>query len=83
VRIGSKVNLVISSGNNSGKTLLPNLKEMSLDKARYVLDSLGFTVGEITSLQVSNKLPNTVLDIIPRAGEYLEAGTAVNLTVAE
>jgi serine/threonine-protein kinase len=83
VRIGSSVNLIISSGNNSGKTLLPNLKEMSLDKARHVLDSLGFVVGEITSLQVSNKLPNTILDVVPRAGEYLEAGTTVNLTVAE
>jgi serine/threonine-protein kinase len=83
VRIGSKVNLVISSGNSSGKTLLPNLKEMSLDKAKHVLDSLGFVAGEIISLQIDDKLPNTVLDLNPKAGEYLEAGAIVDLTVAE
>jgi serine/threonine-protein kinase len=83
VRIGSKVDLIISSGSFRGKTMLPNLKEMSFERVRHVLDSLGFIVGEINSVETVDKLPNTVLDSSPKPGEYLEAGTAIDLTVAE
>ena len=83
VRIGSKIDLIISSGNSSGKILLPNLKEMSLDKARAIIDSLGFRTGEITTIQIEDKLPNTVLEMTPKPGEFLETGTAIDLTVAE
>ncbi len=83
VRIGSKVDLVISSGNSSGKTLLPNLREMSLNRATAVIDSLGFKLGGVITIQVEDKLPNTVLELNPKPGEYLEAGTVIDLTVAE
>jgi len=83
VRIGSRVDIVISSGNSDGKVLLPNLREMSLDKAKETIQSLGFKVGEITTVPHDNKLPNTVLDLNPKPGEYLEEGTVIHLTVAE
>jgi serine/threonine-protein kinase len=83
VRIGSRVDLVISSGNSQGKVLLPNLREMSLDKAMETIQSLGFKVGEITAVPHDKKLPNTVLELNPKQGEYLEIGTVIDLTVAE
>ena len=83
VRIGSKINIIISSGNSSGKTLLPNLREMSFERAKTVIDSLGFSLGEITVIQIEDKLPNTVLELNPKPGEYLESGTIINLTIAE
>jgi len=83
VRIGSKINIIISSGNSSGKILLPNLREMSLSKAEAVIDSLGFKIGSIIIIQLEDKLPNTVLELNPKPGEYLEAGTSIDLTVAE
>jgi serine/threonine-protein kinase len=83
VRIGSQVDIVISSGNSSAQTLLPNLREMSLNRATAIIDSLGFRLGEISTIQLEDKLPNTVLDLNPKPGEYLEAGTEINLTVAE
>jgi len=83
VRIGSKINIIISSGNSSGKILLPNLRQMSLSRAQVVIDSLGFKLGSIITLQVEDKLPNTVLELNPKPGEYLEAGTSIDLTVAE
>jgi serine/threonine-protein kinase len=83
VRIGSRVDLVISSGNSQGKVLLPNLREMSLDKAMETIQSLGFKVGEITTVPHEKKLPNTVLELNPKQGEYLEIGTVIDLTVAE
>jgi len=83
VRIGSRVDIVISVGKNVGKILLPNLQGMSLIKAREILNSLGFELGEITSEQVADKLPNTVLELTPKPGEYLESGTTINLKVAE
>jgi len=83
VRIGSRVDIVISSGNSQGKVLLPNLREMSLDKAMEIIKSLGFNVGKITTVPHENKLPNTVLELNPKQDEYLEIGTVINLTVAE
>jgi serine/threonine-protein kinase len=83
VRIGSRVDIIISSGNSSGKILLPNLREMSLHRATAVIDSLGFRLGGIITIQVEDKLPNTVLELNPKPGEYLETGTAIDLTVAE
>ena len=83
VRIGSKINIIISSGNSSGKILLPNLREMSLSRAQEVIDSLGFKLGNITMLLLEDKLPNTVLELNPKPGEYLEAGASIDLTVAE
>jgi len=83
VRIGSKVDIVISSGNNSGKILLPNLREMSLVRATAIIDSLGFKLGGVIVMQLEDKLPNTVLELSPKPGEYLEAGTEIDLTVAE
>jgi len=83
VRIGSKVNIIISSGNSSGKILLPNLREMSLSRAQAVIDSLGFKLGNVISIELGDKLPNTVLELNPKPGEYLEAGSSIDLTVAE
>jgi len=83
VRIGSRVDIIISSGNSQGKVLLPDLREMSLDKAMETIQSRGFKVGEIIIVPHENKLPNTVLELSPKQGEYLEIGTVINLTVAE
>jgi serine/threonine-protein kinase len=83
VRIGSKIDIIISSGNSLGKILLPNLRGTSLSRAQEVIDSLGFKLGNIITIQLEDKLPNTVLELSPKPGEYLEAGTLVDLTVAE
>jgi len=83
VRVGSRVDIIISSGNSSGKILLPNLREMSLNRAIAVIDSLGFKLGGVITIQLEDKLPNTVLELSPRPGEYLEIGTEIDLTVAE
>ncbi|MCL2101067.1 MAG: PASTA domain-containing protein [Fibromonadales bacterium] len=82
-RIGSRVNIIVSSGNSSGKVLLPNLREMSLGRAMAVIDSLGLTLGNVTNMPSEDKLPNTVLTLNPMPGEYLEPGTTIDLTVAE
>lgn len=83
VRIGSQVNIVVSSGNSSGKILLPNLREMSLSRATAVIDSLGFKLGNVIFTQSEDKLPNTVLALSPMSGEYLDPETSIDLTVAE
>jgi len=83
VRIGSKVDVIISSGNSRDKALLPNLKGMSLENARQVLDSLGFVIGDIATMEAEDKLPNTILELNPKPGEYLDYGTEINLTIAE
>lgn len=83
VRTGTKVDIVVSARNSSGKVLLPNLIDLSVDKAKEIIDSLGFNLGNLTYIQAENKLPNTVLTINPKSGEYLEKGTEINITVAE
>jgi len=83
VRVGSKVNIIISSGKKSGKTLLPNLREMSLGSATELIDSLGFKLGQVVYMQLEDKLPNTVVEMTPKPGEYLDPETEINLTVVE
>lgn len=83
VRIGSRIDIVVSSGKSSGKTLMPNLRDMSLSRAIAAIDSLGFKLGDVITIQSEDKLPNTVLELDPKPGEYLESGATINLTVAE
>jgi beta-lactam-binding protein with PASTA domain len=81
VKVGSTVDLVISSGVGSG-IYLPNFIGRSMESAKGKIDSLGFVVS-IEEVQDEKKdvLPNTVLNQIPLGGEYLKEGEKVVLKV--
>ncbi len=83
VRMGEKVDIVISVGSRGGQAMLPGLLDLSMDKAFHILDSLELKVGVVTRKNGSGKLPNTVLEQSPRSGEYLAPGSKVDLTVAD
>lgn len=83
VRMGKKVDIVLSAGKSKGKIILPSFVELSMEQAFQKIDSLGFTLGKVVRLTETGKLPNTVLEQKPRSGEYLAPGTQVDLTIAD
>lgn len=82
VRVGDTVQLVISQGVRANREMLPDLTDLSLEQANQVLLELGFVLGEVEK-ESAQKLPNTVLQHYPMAGEYLLLGDTVRLTVVE
>jgi serine/threonine-protein kinase len=83
VRVGDRVDIIVSAGEKSGKNILPNVVGVSLEQAQMSLDSAGFLVGEIERVSDKEHLPNTVLSQEPQASEYLESGSSINLKVVE
>jgi len=83
VRVGTRVDIIVSSGKKSGKTLLPSLLDMSLSKATELIDTLGFKLAQVIYVQLEDKLPNTVVEMSPKPGEYLDPETEIDLTVVE
>lgn len=83
VRVNQQVDVVISSGEISGKVQLPSLVGLSLENARTKVLELGFALGAVARQASEKELPNTILSQYPRSGEYLERGTAIDFVAAE
>lgn len=83
VRVGQVVDIVLSAGASEGRVRLPDLTGFSVERARAVLDSLGFSVGAMERKSNEEKLPNTILGQAPRHGEFLDSGSVVDLVVSD
>lgn len=82
VKIGSDVELVVSSGGQGG-VLLPNMVGTSLTQSKRLLDSLGFSFQQgILDTTDADLLPQTVLYQYPKGGEYLPEGTEISIKVS-
>lgn len=77
---GSSVVLFVSSGPES-VTIPEDLIGQSEDAARATLENLGLEVGEVTE-EDGSASEGEVLSSQPAAGETVDAGSSVNLTVA-
>ncbi len=60
---------------------VPNVKNQNLQQAQSSLEGAGLRVGQL-STKTSNKAEGTVLQQDPAAGEMLEEGQGVDLTVS-
>lgn len=80
-RIGDTISIVYSAGARAGKVLLPNVESLPLDSAKAKLEALGFVTGKVTNDTSSSRLPGSVMAQLPRSGEFLPAGTSVDLTI--
>lgn len=83
IRIGSEVDLVISSGDKSGKVKLPEMTGMAFYKVQSLVDSLGFKMGEITKKASTEQLSNTVISHLPKHGEFLNNGEVIDFVIAK
>jgi beta-lactam-binding protein with PASTA domain len=77
---GSQVTLQVSRGPEQVE--VPDVTGESEDNARSALEGAGLRVGKITR-EESGEAPGTVIEQSPAAGEQLDKGDAVDLTVAE
>jgi serine/threonine-protein kinase len=77
---GSEVTLQVSRGPEQVE--VPDVTGDSQDNARSALEGAGLRVGKITR-EESGEAPGTVIEQSPAAGEQLDKGAAVDLTVAE
>jgi len=58
---GDSISLTVSLGKRNLKKTMPALLNKSLDEATRILQSQGFTLGEIQTTENSELLPNTVV----------------------
>jgi eukaryotic-like serine/threonine-protein kinase len=77
---GSEVSLQVSKGPEQVE--VPDVTGDSQDNARSALEGAGLRVGKITR-EESGEAPGTVIEQSPAAGEQVDKGDAVDLTVAE
>lgn len=78
---GASVRLLTSDGPAPRKTTLPDLTDLSLEDARYLISVAELRLGEVQT--VPSPLPEgTVLTQSPPAGVTLDVGSPVVLTVA-
>ncbi len=78
---GSGVKLLVSQGQPPRNTMLPDLKGLSLDQAKYLISVAELRLGEVK--QEPSPEPNgTVIAQSPPPGVDLAAGSPVTLTLA-
>lgn len=80
VALGERVRVFVSAG--ADQLILPDVLNQTAEEARAELVSLGFTVGTDRSDYSPNLPEGTVIGMTPAAGERLEPGTTVTLTVS-
>lgn len=80
---GSSVNIFVSSGNLTGRIIVPDLVGKSLNEARQILSDSTLQVGKINYLFSNTLLPNTILDQYPVFGNKLNPGDKVDLFVTK
>ena len=83
LRVGDRVDVVISAGAVQGRQKLPELSGLPLERASAILDSLGFQIGTVSRKPLPKKTSNSVLEQRPASGEYLDAGTSVDLVIVD
>jgi beta-lactam-binding protein with PASTA domain/predicted Ser/Thr protein kinase len=77
---GSEVTMQVSRGPEQVE--VPDVTGDTEDDARSAIEGAGLRVGEITR-EASDEAPGTVLEQSPGAGETVDEGAAVDLTVAQ
>ncbi|MBL7024304.1 MAG: PASTA domain-containing protein [Candidatus Marinimicrobia bacterium] len=58
---GDSIVITVSLGKRNLKKTMPDLRNKGLDEARRILESEGFTVGNVQTTEDSELLPNTVV----------------------
>ena len=84
VRVGDTVKVVISAGVTSGNTLLPDFSGELIDNVYAKIEKLGFKVGKIKRQKdEENRQPGTVIETMPKHGDYLPPDTKIDFVIAD
>jgi beta-lactam-binding protein with PASTA domain len=82
VQRGSQVNVTVSQVPPPSTIAAPNLVGLSLEQARTQLQNQGLAVGNITQQARGGVAENTVLSQSLSAGQQIQRGSRIHLTVA-
>ncbi len=83
-RVGDTVKVVISAGVTQGNTLLPDFSGELIDNVYAKIEKLGFKVGSIKRKKDEEKRqPGTVIETMPKYGDYLPPDTKINFVIAD
>ena len=74
------VRIIISKGTKS--ILMPNLKGLSVQQARIILEENSLCRGEISNTYSSNIKKDEIIDQVPSSGAMITRGECVNLLVS-
>lgn len=77
---GFTVKLVVSNGGI--QSLIPNVKQQTLSKARVMIELEGFEVGEVR-YEFNDFPEDMVLDQTPKSGIKMDEGTIIDLLVSK
>ncbi|MBI4546416.1 MAG: PASTA domain-containing protein [Ignavibacteriae bacterium] len=83
VKRNTYISIILSQGKSKEQITVPDLTGKTLSEAESILSSTGLSVGNITYVQSSDLLPNTVIEQYPRAHELVAYGQAVDLFVVQ
>jgi serine/threonine-protein kinase len=84
VGFGARVDVSVSLGPEVVYVVVPDVEGKSLEEARRILGSAGFTVGEVTDGEVNETfMPGTVIKQVPPPMDSVKTGTPINLTVTK
>lgn len=84
VRVGDTVKVVISAGVTQGNTLLPDFSGELIDNVYAKIEKLGFKVGKIKRQKdEENRQPGTIIETMPKYGDYLPPDTKINFVIAD
>ncbi len=78
---GSVVDLSVSGGEGSLQVSVPYVIGLSLEEAQTRLMENGLRLGKITYKSSMDLLPNTVIAQMPRAGDMVDVGTPIDVTL--
>lgn len=80
---GSKVGIIVSSGNAAGGVTIPSVVGKTVAEAERIFQGAGLTLGNVSYQLSSELVPNTVVEQFPRAGETVPVGKKVDLFVVK
>ncbi len=83
VRSGNRIDLVVSQGRSTDTHSVPDVTLKTLSEAEKILMDNGFRVGKICYQVNLDLIPNTVLEQVPQAGDFMKLGQSIDITIAQ
>ena len=79
---GQEVDIIVSKGPKTKKVSVPTVTGATFENAQNALTARGLSVGSVTKQQ-SSQAAGTVISQSVAGGSEVEAGTSVDLVIAE
>jgi len=83
VPAGRVINVVVSQGKTADQVPVPDVVKKSFSEAERIIIQAGLRIGNITYQINTELLPNTVIEQVPKAGEFVPTSRAIDLVVAQ